>query len=181
MKRALLTLATLLLFTPLLYSRAEISEKNRVRNQKPGYCAWASLETMCRHQQIKAGYDLVEKRKKDPDKYDYTTGQILWHNLGYDSEVESKLHDLKINFKMNRTHGNRQAGIDLIVHAVQNGHGAMVGLKCAPGCPTAHAVTIIDINDQTFEYVDSNSPKETWVGSIDWFLWAWDGYVITVE
>jgi hypothetical protein len=59
------------LFAVLFISGAalaiDIPTDCRVPNQSPGYCCWASLETLGRTHGIPQLYNLVEARKKDPD------------------------------------------------------------------------------------------------------------------
>lgn len=180
MKRCFSALLALSLFVSSIFGRADIPIKDRVPNQSPGYCAWASLETMCRHQGIREGYDLLEKRKLDPDRIT-PDGWFIPRNRGDDYSVEQKLIELGINYRMNLTGGSKEEGLKLLVETTQAGHGAMIGVKKTPTCNGSHAIVVIDINSEEFEYIDSNRPGSIWVGKIDWLMWAWDGFVLAIE
>lgn len=177
---SLLVLFSFFTLAPCGLAEAKIPIKDRVPNQKPGYCAWASLETVCRHQGIKEGYDLVEKRKLDPDVITWC-GEVLPKNLGYEWALEGKLQKLGVKYKINRTGWKNKEGLRLIISGVDSGRGAVVGVLDTPTCKGPHAIVVIDFKKETFEYIDSNTPKVTWVGSVDWFLEKWDGLVLVLE
>lgn len=179
-RRLLVSLIFLLSCAPFSLGEAKIPAKDRVRNQQPGYCAWAALETVCRHQGIKAGYDLLEKRKLDPDLITWD-GRIIRRSEGHDFSVAAKMQELGIAYQMNPTGAKTKEGLRLIVEATEAGHGAVVGLWHEPVSGQHHAVVVVDINSETFDYIDSNSPGVIWSGSVDWFLWSWDGFVMTVD
>jgi|SRR6185312_1105195 len=183
MQRFLIALLTLGLITCAAFGDAKIPVKDRVHNTPwpTGYCAWAAIETVCRHQGVKAGYDLVEKRKLDPN-YVYPDGTVLARNFGADAPIIAKLKELGIKYEMNPTDKTNKAGIDLIKKTVRSGYGAVVAVKCGlPTTPEAHALTVVDMNDKTVEYIDSNDPERIYVGSMKWFEEQWNGFVLVVE
>lgn len=180
MRRFALSLVFLIFGASSVFSEANIPVKNRVHNQMPGYCAWASLETVCRHQKVKAGYDLVEKRKLDPDYWTWD-GRFVGRNEGTDLAIEGKLKGLGIKFQMNPTWAKNRAGIRMMVKATEAGKGAVIGVWHDPVWHGHHAIVVTDINEKTFKYIDSNHPDKIWEGSVDWLLQEWDGFVCVVE
>lgn len=179
--RVILSLA--LFSLPLSSSLAEagIPIKYRVKNQWPGYCCWASIETVCRHQGIEAGYNLVEKRKLDND-YITWDGRIIAKNYGADDPIADKMKSLGIKFLMNPTSHTTKDAVLQIKKAVHEGKGAVIivyhGLPTVNEC---HAVVVIDMNDKTYSYIDSNNPTAIYDGDISWFWQEWTGFVLTLS
>lgn len=180
MRQILLALAFLGLTATAVFGDAKIPIKLRVPNQHPGYCGWASLETMCRHQEVKAGYGLLEKRKLDAD-WVRLDGTISAKNFADDDVVAWKLKSLGIKYRMNHTFSNTKEGIDLIKLTVKEGRAAMVGVWHDPLYHGHHAITVIDMDDENFSYIDSNDPKAEYEGSMRWLWQEWDGFVVTIE
>src|SRR5690348_15375838 len=110
MRRFALLVLVLLASVSTALAEAKIPIKDRVRNQPPGYCAFAALETLCRHQHIKAGYGLLESRKLDPDEITWD-GRFIGRNEGTDWAIEGKLKELGIRYEMNHTFHKDRAGL----------------------------------------------------------------------
>ena len=163
-----------------LLAEVKIAQKNRVPNQQPGYCAWASLETICRHQKVKAGYDLVEKRKLDPD-YVRWNGEIILKHFGTDEAIAAKLEKLGIKYKMNHTKDNTQEGVNLIKKSVKNNKPALIGVWHDPNFHQHHALTVVDMDEDNFVYIDPNLPQVEYEGTMKWFFQEWDGFVVVIE
>ena len=181
MRRFLFALTILVLTSSSVLADAKIPVYQRIKNQPPGYCCWASIETLCRHQGIKAGYDLLEKRKLDDD-YMMPDGKIIPKNIGYDDPVAWKLNKLGIKYKMNATFSPNKAGVAQIKKAVDSGKGAVVTVYHGyPTTPECHCVTVVAMNDKEYEYIDSNDPGTIYVGSMEFFFSEWTGFVLTVE
>jgi hypothetical protein len=181
MKRFFAALILLSLSASLVFGKARIRVADRVPNQDPGYCAWACIEMLCRHQGIKAGYGLVESRKKDPDET-LLDGTFVPHNLGTDPTIRRKLDSLHIRYHMHPSLVKDQAGIDLIMKTVKEGRGVLVvfyhGEPTTRGC---HAVIITDWGENTYDFLDPNNIKVIYEGTHEWFLQEWTGFVLTID
>lgn len=175
--------ATLLVLmaSSALFGRANIALKNRVPNQYPGYCSWACIEMLCRHENIKAGYGLVEARKKDPGLIQ-SDGTYLAPNFGTDETVMAKLDELRIKYVLHPSNNKKDDGIEQIKDAVKNGHGAVVSfLHGLPTTNECHAVVIVDWREDSYDYIDPNKQNVLFEGTIEWFRDEWTGFVLTLE
>lgn len=173
----------LLLFSTFAWADAYIPEKHRVKNEWPGYCSWASIETLCRHQKIKAGYGLKEARKLDPD-FICPSGEIIPKNFGRDEPIGAKLDSLGIRYKMHPSGLIDEAGLEQILSAVSSGRGAIVAVS--NGQPTTklsetHVIVVLEFNDSEYLYFDSNDPGKNYRGSRAWFHSVWNGFVLTLD
>ncbi len=181
--RKLLSLFVLLLFTSQVFGQIKIAEKDRVENEDPGYCAWATISTLGRYHKVKALYDLVESRKKDKDVYvqDDNGRWVLYKkNAGYDFTIREKLDKLGINYKMSAT-GSYDT--ELLEYAIKNNLGCACAVKGgALGGSTGdsgHAVTVISYNDKEVQYIDPND-KAVYTATRKWWDYWWDGWVLVV-
>ncbi len=161
----------------------ELEKKNRIPNQEPGYCAWASLETLGRHQHIEPLFHLVEKRKKDPDIYiqnfDENGREFLvlqQRYIGTDAVIKEKLDQLKIKFKMTLTRSK-----DRSLLRFANDQGVVVGVKTGARGPAAHIIVLTYYDDKTVKFYDCNYPNDIWVASREWFDYWWTGLSILIE
>jgi len=160
----------------------EIPTNCRVSNQDPGYCCWASLETLGRTHGITELYDLVEARKKDPDGLlAYGSGRNVRYvvqpkNYGYDHALRAKLTDLKVKFWME---GSGNTDRTLLKYA--DSHGCLVGVNPGARGKGAHAIVLTHYDDKIVRFYDCNNPKDMWEGSRQWFDFWWSGLVIVVE
>jgi hypothetical protein len=160
----------------------EIPTNCRVANQDPGYCCWASLETLGRTHDITSLYDLVENRKKDPDNLiAYGSGPTKSYvvhpkNYGYDYALRAKLTSLKVNFWMEDT-GNT----DRTLLKYANSHGCLVGVKPGARSEGGHGIILTHYDDKIVRFYDCNNPNDMWEGSRQWFDFWWSGMVIVVE
>jgi hypothetical protein len=159
-------------------------EKNcRVANQPPGYCAWASLETLGNKHQIEPLYNLVETRKTEPDfilekiKDGKSIQVIQAKNEACDLSIEDKLKQLNIKYKFQAT-GNKD--IKILIENV-NEFGCMIGVKKGARGPAAHCIVLTKINDKEVEFYDCNQPNSLWIGSREWLDFHWTGLAVVVE
>ena len=177
------TLSALLLFflTSPVWAEVYIPVKYRIENENPGYCTWASIETVCRHQKVKAGYGLKNARKLDKD-FVLPWGEVVPKNFGRDEPVRAKLDSLGIRYTMHPSLVRDEEGIRQIKGAVSSGKGAIVAMW--QGWPTTgecHVITIIDFNEDDYVYIDSNDVGKNYRGSRRWFETFWTGFVLTIE
>lgn len=158
-------LLALLLLPLTVFAEVKIDVKNRVPNKEPGYCTWCSIETLGKHHNIKALFDLVESRGDD--------------NTGTDKAIYRQLRKLKVKFKM-QYFGSKK--ISLIEYAIKNDLGCAVGfLPRAFPSPSAHMVVITDFNKKQVKFVDSVITDRVHVKSRRWFNKYFDGTVIVIE
>ena len=177
MRRILAVFAVLILSLPC--GAIDVAKKNQVANRPPGYCCWASLETLGRHHNIKVLFDLVEKRTNDPDSYIWTwSGWVfLPKNAGFESTVREKLDTLKVKFQYQST-GN----FDIAILKNATKYGVVVGVKAGALCPGSgsHAIVLTHYDDEKVEFYDPNTQGDTWQAPREWFDFWWDGMAIFV-
>lgn len=161
----------------------ELEKKDRTPNQEPGYCAWASLETLGRHHKIEPLYHLVEKRKKDPDVYLQNFDEngrefftLQKKHIGTDFAIKEKLDQLKINYKMTLTRSN-----DRSLLSSANEQGVLIGVKAEARGPAAHIIVLTHYDGETIKFYDCNYPNDIWLGSREWLDHWWTGLSIIIE
>jgi hypothetical protein len=161
----------------------ELEKKDRTPNQAPGYCVWASLETLGHHHKIESLFDLVEKRKKDPDIYIQNFDQngkeffaLQQRHIGTDFVIREKLDQLKIDYKITLTRSN-----DRSLLSFANEQGVLVGVKVGARGPAAHIIVLTHYDGETIKFYDCNYPDDIWLGSREWFDHWWTGLSIVVE
>ena len=126
-----------------------------------GYCAWACLETLGRHNRVKALHGLVEWRQRAwpvnvtllDDAGNYHT---IRRNYGSDLSVRRCLEWLKVDFTQQST-GNTDTLI--VRRAVANGTGCTVGMLpgAFPGMrDEGHAVIVLDFSRDAVTILDPN-------------------------
>lgn len=161
----------------------DLEQNCRVANQSPGYCAWASLETLGNKHQIEPLFNLVEKRKNDADfvfnliKDGKNIEVVQAKNVASDLSIEDKLKQLKIKYKFQET-GNKDYNI--LLENV-NELGCMIGVKKGARGSAAHCIVLTKINDKEVEFYDCNQPNSLWIGSREWLDFYWTGLAVVVE
>lgn len=161
----------------------------RVPNPPPGYCAWSSIETLGNHLRIKQLYGLVESRKKDPDTVTgawklsleyglYYETEVIEKNAGTCDTIKEKLDGLGVRYVMQRDGGTDTR---LITDSINRNLGCVVGVWSGlPTCRGHHAIIVIDFNEKTYCYIDTNDCLSIYVGSRSWFDAYWDGFILVV-
>jgi hypothetical protein len=161
----------------------DLEKQCRVPNQEPGYCAWASIETLGRKHQIESLINLVEKRKLDSDfvftKTTATGEEVVTRpkHVGCDRSIEAKLKELGVKYQFQNT-GNKDFKI-LELNGTRL--GCMVGVQKGARGPAAHCIVVTKFNDKEVEFYDCNQPKTLWTGSREWFDYHWTGLAVVVE
>jgi hypothetical protein len=192
MKKVFLLVVTLALSSSSAYGQAKIPPQCIIRNEAPGFCCWAAIETAARAQEITKLYNLKESRKTDPDGYieravkDKYSGtlQIVDNYFvprygGTIDSVLAKFTELGYFSYHYQRMGNYSK--DLIYNALRKGHGAVVQVNwqdaMGEGC---HAILLTNIQPDYVTFVNSNSGREE-VRSLAWFEENWDGFVIILD
>lgn len=159
----------------------DIPAECQVKNERPGYCCWVSLEILGKVHRIKQLANLVENRKKDPDLvFVNPAGQHETHpkNLGYGYAVREKLNKLGVRFWMQDAgHFDRS----LLKHAQT--HGCVVAVKegAIPGYKSCHAIIVTQYDKDGIRFFDCNKPNQKWVATKEWFDYYWTGLIVIVE
>lgn len=151
----------------------------QVANIEPGCCLWASLETACYYQKIKAGYGLVLSKTQDP--WTIENGEWISPTLGTQLATTNKLRSLGISYRISmRADRNRE----VIREGLKSGRPVTIGVKSGePTCGGYHAVlvTAFDEKNGTYTYIDSNLPWCEHRGSMEWFEYVWDGFAVYLK
>jgi hypothetical protein len=159
---------------------ADIPKDCRVANIPPGYCCWASLETLGKVHGISSLNGLLESRTKESDTITIIQGGSIRlvepKNYGYDHAIRAKLTTLKVKFWMNETGSSDRS---LLKYA--NSHGCLVGLKAGARGELGHGIVLTHYDDKIIRFYDSNQPDDTWEGSREWFDFWWSGMIVVVE
>jgi len=178
----------ILVYICLLVGEVHIPTKCCVPNQSPGYCAWASLETLGNYLRIKPLYGLMESRKKDPPFVRRTWWvdfdgfhEMLYsidNNYGAWDSIQEKLISLGVKHKIQR---NGVFNKTLIRESIRENLGCLVAVNSGlPTCDGSHGIIITDFSDTGYKYVDTNNINVDFYGTMQWFDRNWDGLVVVV-
>lgn len=159
----------------------EIPAECHIKNEKPGYCCWVSLEILGKVHGIKQLDNLVENRKKEPDRvFVNSAGQREIHpkNLGYSYSIREKLNKLGVRYWM------QDAGYydrSLLKHAKT--HGCVIAVKegAIPGYKRPHAIIVTQFDKEGVKFFDCNKPEKRWIATKEWFDYYWTGMIVVVE
>ncbi len=137
------TLAFLLLFINTAQADVIILKKNRILNKTGIQCAWASLETIARHQHIKRLYTLTND-----------------HKIGANSnDIEAVLDNKKVKY---RKHKQFDFNDKFLKDAILRDQAVMIGYN------HNHAVVLIGITKTKYRIIDNgkiyNIKKSNWDG-----------------
>jgi len=202
MKRAVFLLALFFVCTSFVFADIKIEEEHRVENMKPGYCCWASIETLGRKHGIKQLHGLVKRRSQESDFKQWDSKTQAWKQLPYvwveypngskrkvhrspgdDQAMINRLRKLNVAFKF-QSSGNYDLG--LIKYAMKNKLGCMVvfdwgGWKRGyrRGAYT-HAVVLTKFNDKEVMFIDPNKTHKYWWVSRAWFNRYWMGETLVI-
>jgi len=175
----------LLLISQFVYG-FDVSIKNRVANEKPGYCMWASIETIGRERGIEKLFGLVESRKKDPpDRVLQPDLSVLTYAAhgGPGVAVSRKLDKLKV-----RNYIQYEDNFDKNVLSYANEYGCVIGIKPYmltwpnPNVQAGyHAILLTKYSPDEIGFIDSNFPDKTFVGKREWLDKAWTGMAVIID
>jgi hypothetical protein len=162
----------------------DIELDNQVKNQKPGFCTWTSLETMGRQRNIKPLIGLLEQRKKDPSDVFLTPNGIRTYKnsdgAGY--QAYKKLTSLGLKFYV-----QYEDNFNTNVLTYANNFGCVIGIKeytlkwpKPDSQPGPHAILLTKYDKSNIEFFDSNFPNKRFIGSTDWLMNSWTGLAIII-
>lgn len=196
MKTFLVILFSLFFLPSLLAQVINISKEDRVENFGDGYCAWVSIEILGRYHKIPELYNLSKNRSAESDFYSWDGKKwakepYVWVykgssyvkeevNSGDEWAVYSKLNSLGVRFQV-QLRGNTSTG--LISYAMRNKLGcvfAIEGYDRVKGS-WAHAMVLLDFDDEKVVYLDPNYIGKIQIQSRRWFNQHWNGYVVVVQ
>jgi hypothetical protein len=146
-------------------TRAEvhITAKERVRNRPPGRCGWCVLETLARHQKIKALYGLTRKHPCTAEPVD----------------LRKALKKAHVRYRIQYP-GKRRSAI--LRRAIRQGHGAAVGFRPIYLGRQSHVVALVDYGSRQVRIIDPNDKKfRVRSMSRKRFRHYWDGFAIVLE
>ena len=191
-------LVTLAVSAPCNAQVIDIPKTDRVQNFGDGFCAWCSIEMLGRVHKVDKLYDLAKKRSKESDfkiwdGNKYTAEPYVWVprsdeyfvkeqvNGGGEWAVYSKLKALDVRSKL-QWRGNKNT--DLVSYAMKSKLGcvfAIEGIDPIKGEAWAHAMVLIDFDDNKVMFIDPNEIDKVKTKTRAWFNQNWNGYVVMIE
>jgi hypothetical protein len=158
-----LALALLLLIPCAAAAEVKIAPQCRIKNRPPGRCGWCALETLARHQHIKALYDLTESNASRSDPED----------------LEEVLDKAGVKYRIQYP-GSRSTAI--LRYAVRENLGAAVGFRELYAGAGGHIVTLVDLTEDSVKVIDPNDKDgRIRTMNLDRFLYWWDGFALVLE
>jgi hypothetical protein len=152
-----------LLFAPAsALAEVNIPLQCRIKNQPPGRCGWCALETVARHQRIKALYGITDEHdsRSDPET------------------LEALLQTKHLAYRL-QARGTRDTGI--LAQAMREGRGVVVGFReLSPGSG-GHIVTLVEFTEDQARVIDSNdADRRVRTMPLHRFLFWWDGFALVL-
>ena len=188
MRRHVLALVALLGFVLSVFGDADIPTGCRVPNRNPGYCMWACIEMLGRHQHDPRLFDLVESRSHDKDEFEEEEHDgVRWlifrtKNLGTAVAVRNKMKALGIKGYRLQDSGKDTS---IITDALRVGHGVVVVMKWPNPPPKTgmgfHAIILTHMDDNRVHFIDPNDHEANWGGPRAWFDTNWVGVAFSLN
>lgn len=191
MRKLALTVFIIVITPCLVYSQIHIPYGCRIKNEAPGYCSWAAIETIAHAQEVAPLWHLMTKRKKDPDGHVeiayYENGNLkiikkiyVPNSGGTPDSILDKMAQMKFTkFKLQRPGTFNEQPIH---NALAKKHGAVVQVwwvdKQGGGL---HAIVVTHLTNHEVYFIDSNDISKVHVKSYSWFKQYWDGFVFTLD
>jgi hypothetical protein len=152
-----------LLVTPCTaLAEVNIPLECRIKNRPPGRCGWCALETVGRHQHVKALYGITDEHdsRSDPETLE---ALLVAKHLAY------------------RVQGRGNSDAAILRQAIKEGHGVVVGFReLSPGSG-GHIVTLVDYTEDQARVIDSNdADRRVRTMPLDRFLFWWDGFALVL-
>lgn len=152
-----------ILFLPCaVEAEVNISKACRVKNRPPGRCGWCAVETLARHHEIKILYGIVDKNPTQSKPAD----------------LEKALDDAKVSY---RVQARGCFNKDILIEAMREELGAVVGFRELHPGGGGHIVTLIDYGSDTVRLIDPNDQDQRIrTLSMERFLNYWDGFALVL-
>lgn len=193
MRKFIVGMALFFLLIASAFAEVEIPEDKRVKNFSSGCCVWCAVENLGNVHNI---VELKGLAKYRHDNYGNKTVEVHGYYLdawgqwmptrylvvaneapGTYSRVKEEFARLRIKYKI-QDHGNLDTKI--LKEAVDKNLGCAVGLKNYPRPGDYHMVTLTDLNDQKFVFVENNGKCGRYEKTREWFDQHWFGFTILV-
>lgn len=174
-------LLSLLLLGDVPAQNVVLTPQQRVENLDPGCCTWASIEMQGRFLGIRSLTGLTRDRQKQAEEWIALADgskQQRQDSGGTVERIEEELKKRKVAFRIQK---EGDFSFSLIDSAVKSRRPVSVSLRDYPEDGTFHAVLLIDINDKTVRFIDSNSPSRDVHKSRAWFNKHWIGRVVSID
>lgn len=161
----------------------DISKEDVIKNEKPGLCMWASLETLGRYHGIKKVYGLKNTRKTPKQEVwklpEYNNVPYYFTRaFGYPFMVNYEFKKLDIPIK------HQRRGIyDRNICKKANKIGAAICLERGSDINPheCHVVILTEYTDDYVRFVDTNTPDRVIKKSREWFDYWWNGEAFAYE
>ena len=168
-------------------NRADVTQDEAGNKSYHGYCAWACIETLGRHNRVDKLRGLVEWRQKSwPVQVTLRDVDGRFHtirrNYGSDLAVQRCLEYLEVSFRQQAT-GTTDTLI--VRRAVLDGSGVAVGML--PGAfegmaaDEGHAVIVLNFSRDFVTILDPNRVGVDKTFTRKWFDTYWMGWAVTIR
>ncbi len=194
MRKILMSLLCALLITGAAFAEVDIPQGQRVKNFTSGCCVWCSLENLANVHGINQLKGIAKYRHENYGQVKvWVEGSYMidpwgrWVQIegphwsttneapGSPERVHYELNRLKVRYRL-QEHGDLRTGI--LREAVKKDLGCAVGLRDYPKQGDYHMVTLTDLDDETFVFVDNINGCKRCERSREWFNNHWTGYTI---
>lgn len=179
MKKFLLSLCALVACAALVFADVDLPSKNRIPNQNPGRCVWASAECLglsLGYTELKGLTNANARRATSLDAFSAI------RKLGVPVECStqlSRVFDWKANGKSGTCFSTSR-----IEEILDSGHACCVGVWIydKKGVADKHMVVMLNMDrkKETVRIWDSNVPDKIQTLELAWFLHNFDGWVMEI-
>lgn len=168
----MITLWAFLLLIPGWLQALDIPKDKLVKNREPGYCFFCCLEGLGNVYGIDDLKGLVDRREKQK-----VTEEGLSTAPGYPWEIHRVLDNTKnALYYYQAPYSNSRA---LLKYAKSNGVIIGYRTKDKDGNPAAHAVILVEYDEEHVEFYDTNDLKR-YTASLEWMNKFWTGEALII-
>ncbi len=197
-KKVFVGLLCAVLFVAGAFAEVTIPQEKRVKNFESGCCVWCALENLGNVHGIHSLSGIAKYRHENYGKKEvWVEGTYMidqWGNWvqiegphwstyneapGTPDRVKEEFTRLKVDYELQH-HGDRS--MKLIEKCLDKKRelGCAVGLKDYPREGCYHMVTLTDLDDKKFVFIENNYDCPRVEKTREWFDEHWTGYTIAV-
>lgn len=139
-----------------------IEAVDQIPNEPPGYCVWASCETLARHHRIERLYGILASYRGTPAGTTY-------------DQAADKLSELGIPF-IGRREGKQDH--ERLRLSCERDIGAVIAVYGYPSRDSYHAIIVVEYDGADLKFVDTNNVGSTYRATRAWLDQSWSGFML---
>lgn len=194
MPKKLLVLAAFLFLTLFAQAEVDIPEGSRVLNYPSGCCAWCAVENLAHIHHVTQLDGITKKRHERSQEQIYIAeGNVFFPGQGWmrvggywrarndagatPQSMQAQLDELKVRYKLQ---DEQSHDMKIVLDAVKENRGCAVGLRNWPRPGDYHMVTLTDLDNEKFIFIENRGRCDRYLGTRAWFDQHWSGFTVVI-